>query len=297
MAITNEGDSQSFAYTGGMQSFTAPQKGIYRLEVWGARGAPGHGGGYQCGGYGCGYRLMEKGEVIYICCGQAGSQGAKAFSYNGGATGAANAGALGGSGGGATHMATMTGTLEAIGSGNLSKILVVAGGSGGGNRGWGGYKASGTAGGGAQSDTCGDSSVFGKGVAGTASTWLEDLEYACCCGGGGGGLYGGSAEGLWYGSGRGGCGYIGGVPAFTYGGVTYAPSWMTDDQSASGDGFARITFVKKGELPISFNGTMLQKLIFNGTEVTGLIVNGTRLFFERLKRRMRAWHPRLRAAS
>ena len=131
----------------------------------------------------------------------------------------------------------------------------------------------------------------------TVSTWLEDLEYACCCGGGGGGLYGGSAEGLWYGSGRGGCGYIGGVPAFTYGGVTYAPSWMTDDQSASGDGFARITFVKKGELPISFNGTMLQKLIFNGTEVTGLIVNGTRLFFERLKRRMRAWHPRLRAAS
>ena len=87
------------------------------------------------------------------------------------------------------------------------------------------------------------------------------------------------------------------MPAFTYGGVTYAPSWMTDDQSASGDGFARITFVKKGELPISFNGTMLQKLIFNGTEVTGLIVNGTRLFFERLKRRMRAWHPRLRAAS
>ena len=176
MAITNEGDSQSFAYTGGMQSFTAPQKGIYRLEVWGARGAPGHGGGYHCGGYGCGYRLMEKGEVIYICCGQAGSQGAKAFSYNGGATGAANAGALGGSGGGATHMATMTGTLEAIGSGNLSKILVVAGGSGGGNRGWGGYKASGTAGGGAQSDTCGDSSVFGKGVAGTASTWLDRPE-------------------------------------------------------------------------------------------------------------------------
>lgn len=33
MAITNEGESQSFAYTGGMQSFTAPQKGIYKLGI------------------------------------------------------------------------------------------------------------------------------------------------------------------------------------------------------------------------------------------------------------------------
>ena len=38
MAITNVGDSQSFSYTGGMQSFTAPQKGVYKLEVWGAAG-------------------------------------------------------------------------------------------------------------------------------------------------------------------------------------------------------------------------------------------------------------------
>ena len=39
MAIANEGDSQSYAYTGGMQSFTAPFRGVYKLEVWGATGA------------------------------------------------------------------------------------------------------------------------------------------------------------------------------------------------------------------------------------------------------------------
>ena len=42
MAITNVGDSQSFSYTGGMQSFTAPQKGVYKLEVWGAAGVLPH---------------------------------------------------------------------------------------------------------------------------------------------------------------------------------------------------------------------------------------------------------------
>ena len=38
MAIANVGDSQNFSYTGGMQSFAAPQKGVYKLEVWGAAG-------------------------------------------------------------------------------------------------------------------------------------------------------------------------------------------------------------------------------------------------------------------
>lgn len=37
MAITSVGQSQTFGYTGGVQAFTAPIKGLYKLEVWGQR--------------------------------------------------------------------------------------------------------------------------------------------------------------------------------------------------------------------------------------------------------------------
>ena len=79
-------------------------------------------------------------------------------------------------------------------------------------------------------------------------------------------------------------GYIGGVPSFTYNGTTYAPSWSSGIAVESEtNGHAKITFAKKGELPVIFNGTKLQKIIFNGTEITSLIYNGTKLFFERLR--------------
>ena len=38
MAITATGQSQTFEYTGGMQSFIAPFSGEYQLEVYGAQG-------------------------------------------------------------------------------------------------------------------------------------------------------------------------------------------------------------------------------------------------------------------
>lgn len=62
----------------------------------------------------------------------------------------------------------------------------------------------------------------------------------------------------------------------------------------SGSGYAVITFVKKGELPVIFNGTTLQKIIFNGTEITSLIYNGTKLFFERMKARFCTWSSRMK---
>ena len=133
MAITNEGDSQSFAFTGAMQSFTAPQKGIYKLEVWGAQG--GNGGGL--GGYSYGHVLLEKDAVLYVCCGQAGAI-STATTYNGGGGGRSKYFSFtdhykptrtGGSGGGATHIATRSGTLAELGS--TSGLLIAAGGGGG----------------------------------------------------------------------------------------------------------------------------------------------------------------------
>ena len=304
MAITNEGDSESFSYTGGMQSFTAPQKGVYKLECWGAAGGiqssatNARDGAHGWGGYGCGYRMMEKGEVIYICCGQAGAWGASGVSYNGGNRGALRGGYYGGQGGGATHMATVTGTLTSIGTDNKSKVLLVAGGGGGGSSVWNVYGECGGDGGGESGGQYPDSDApagtqtsgfaFGQGGDGYGSMYNEEYDYNFLSGGGGGGWYGGYGSGDWRHSGSGGSGYIGGVPSFDYKGVTYAPGWETGSSAATGNGSAKITFIKKGELPVIFNGTTLQTIIFNGTEITSLIVNGTRLFIKQLIRRAKA---------
>ena len=308
MAITNEGDSQSFSYTGGMQSFTAPFRGVYKLEVWGATGSFSWAGKQDSatansyGGYGCGYRMMDKGEVIYICCGKKGAR-EKGTTYNGGGQGAQRGGTLGGQGGGATHMATVTGTLAQIGAGNKAKVLLVAGGGGGSPSCFPWYMGRGGNGGGetgltstnyAGKNVPGQTSgyAFGQGQSASANSyWSDDTwEGDCVAGGGGGGWYGGYAEGDQYDGGTGGSGYIGGVPSFTYNGHTYAPGWSSGVAvDAETDGHAKITYIVKGELPIVFNGTKLQKLIFNGTEVTSLIFNGTKLFFERMKERFCAW--------
>ena len=60
----------NYGYTGGMQSFSVTQTGIYKLEVWGAQGGSKSGlasGGN--GGYAVGYKLLSSGTTIYICVG------------------------------------------------------------------------------------------------------------------------------------------------------------------------------------------------------------------------------------
>lgn len=302
MAITNVGDSQSFSYTGGMQSFTAPFRGVYKLEVWGATGSFSWAGKQDSatansyGGYAAGYRMMDKGETIYICCGKKGAR-EQGTTYNGGGQGAQRGGTLGGQGGGATHMATVSGTLAQIGSGNKAKVLLVAGGGGGSPSCFPWYMCRGGNGGGetgqkdsnyAGSNVPGQTSgyAFGQGQNASANSWWSDdtWEGDCVAGGGGGGWYGGYANGDQYDGGTGGSGYIGGVPSFTYNGTTYAPSWSSGIAVESEtNGYARITYIVKGELPVIFNGTKLQKIIFNGTEITSLIYNGTKLFFEQLR--------------
>lgn len=310
MAITNEGESQSFGYTGGMQTFTVAQKGVYKLEVWGARGG-GDGGGK--GGYAYGHALLDKGAVLHICCGQAGAKESTAATYNGGGGGAARyfdftpsykPTAVGSSGGGATHIATRSGTLAQLGS--VSGLLLVAGGGGGCPRKladrYGGVGGGETGGTGRTSDwsfaggTQSGGHAFGQGQTATGA-WGDyegNANYDCAAGsGGGGGLYGGYADvdagnhapSAQSGAG-GGSGYVGGVPMLTYFG-TYYRNGMSSGQS-DGAGMAKITLVKKGELPVVFNGTALQRILFNGVEVGSLIYNGTRLFMERI----RGWKKR-----
>lgn len=316
MAINSEGDSQSFAYTGGMQSFTVPQKGIYKLEVWGAQGGSGTKTGGK-GGYSYGHVLLEKGAVLYVCCGQAG-ESSTSETYNGGGGGKSkyfgftehyHPTATGSSGGGATHIATRSGTLAALGS--TSGLLIVAGGGGGSGSGCNGGDGGGDSGGSAtwggytnKGGTQTSGYQFGQGQTASAAwgDWDGVVNYDCAAGsGGGGGLYGGyasvnsGAENVAKTAGGGGSGYTGGVPELTYFGTAYK-SGMSSGQR-SGSGYAVITFVKKGELPVVVNGTTLQKILVNGVEVAGLVVNGMRVFLRRMKGRLRAWPWRMRRAA
>lgn len=73
----------TYNYTGGVQSYTIPTSGLYRLEVYGAGGDSFASFRNQYayagnGGYAKGYKYLEKGTVLYICCGGQNS------AYNGG---------------------------------------------------------------------------------------------------------------------------------------------------------------------------------------------------------------------
>jgi hypothetical protein len=271
-ATTPQGGSQTFNYTGGMQTFTAPVNGTYTLEVWGAQG----GGGANCfgtggaGGYSKGNVTLTAGQVIHIGVGQAGFKSSSSTAYNGG--GAGNPGDPGYTGGGATHMATAGGVLSSL-SGNQNAVLLVAGGGGGaaggtcvcqyqGNGGVGGGTtgASGTcsgndcnyrpAGGGGTQNAGGTSqspqiaAAFGQGA--TSSTNTGDCIQG---GGGGGGWYGGGAGGHAGGGGGGGSGYV--AAALTVTQVTAGNASMPNPAGGNmtgrlGDGIARITWTGTG---------------------------------------------------
>ncbi len=253
----------TYAYTGGMQSFTAPVSGKYLLQVWGAEGGtsdrhdkPGTPGK---GGYGAGYVTLTQGQIIYICVGAAGNRARwlSAGAYNGG--GASNDSP----GGGATHIGTRNGTL--VEYGNTNGLFIAAG--GGGGAGWGdrthepnggalgmAFRA-GDGGGAAGGDgygyhyadavDCGrggtqtaggiSGNTLGSGVFGRGGDYPIDYNYPA----GGGGLYGGgsgdaatSDDEFWCGAGGGGSGYIGGVSD---------GSWSNGQRS--GDGCAQITLI------------------------------------------------------
>lgn len=253
-------EDTSFGYTGGVQTYTVPVTGIYKLETWGAGGSNFSSWTGGAGGYSIGYALLEKGTNIYICVGGSISNPSGSYSdggYNGG--GAAKV-YYGTPGGGATHMATVTGTLQEIGEAKISKILIVAGGGGGaagGNAGAGGGLTGGKtngATGGTQSSggtsTTYAAASFGKGQDAT-SDYSVNGGGTGNGGGGGGGLYGGGAGGSYGGNampGAGGSGYIDGVPEFEYGGTTYTPSTTAGGGAAANtNGSAKISFIAVAE--------------------------------------------------
>lgn len=249
-AVWTSVPTKSFSYTGGMQSYTAPVAGTYKLEVWGAQGCSNVNGTLNeggLGGYSYGNVTLSANQTIYICVGQYKTQYEEA-TYNGGGA----SGGYAGAGGGATHIAkTNRGVLKNYAS-YTSEVLIVAGGgggsahnneyadwmyggTGGGTNGGGGRLGGGasqTAGGNLGSANMKYAGSFGQG--GSAASDRENGGYSGC-GGGGGGWYGGSA-GLVHAEqragGGGGSGYIGGVT----GGAT-------QNGKNSGSGKATISFV------------------------------------------------------
>lgn len=297
MAITDVGTNQTFNYTGGIQTFTAPFSGTYKLEVYGAQGgtatytAANKTGTGGKGGYSYGSINLTAGDKLYVCVGGqgAGTDGATttktaAGGYNGGGNGFAQAvydgtssGAAAGGGGGATHIGKTNTTLANTSSTN---VLIVAGGGGGGAIGQLASACTGGSGGGSatagtKADYSGNVGVagavnggsYGAGQSCTASITTGQ----CSAGGGGGGGYkgGGCGYSQQYaagGSGAGGTGYVGGVTSGT-----------TSNGQRTGNGQAIITLTKISTL-FYYNDVAIDKLIFNGTTITSLIFNGTKIF-------------------
>ncbi|MDR2521930.1 MAG: InlB B-repeat-containing protein [Spirochaetaceae bacterium] len=228
-------ESNSAAADGGsVQSFTVPENGWYRVELWGAQGGDveilngkGYGGR---GAYTKGNIFLFANEKLFLYTGGARS-GAANGGFNGGGRGLAqNAGG----GGGATDVRTVN-SADAVGL--ASRIMVAGGGGGGCDARW--STTSGATGpnkrfnggsGGVLSGFNGEGLDFGRGgqqrnggsaglnggagsfgYGGSPRVGLNEVEVV---GGGGGGWFGGGSGGQSgnNGGGGGGSSYISGYP-------------------------------------------------------------------------------------
>lgn len=309
MAITGINTYQDYNYTGGIQSFAAPYKGTYKLEVWGAQGGDilitgTHSGYYRntttrggYGGYSSGNIDLNQGETIYIAIGGKASlrshdvsygnstKSGGAAGYNGGGSSAAD---HGGGGGGATHIAKTTGTLASLSS-NRSSVLIVAGGGGGGGiipLGWMGDGSSLT---GRTLYMIGGS---GGGTSGQSGQQDDLPNYGASAGAGGtqttGYAFGaGASQTVSYNGGAGGGGWYGGTSGGNYngacaggggsgyiGGVT---SGSMSNGQRSENGLARITLSAISS-NFYYNGTLVNTLYYNGTKIDKVVYNGTTVF-------------------
>lgn len=193
--------------TGSHTFDTSTTAGDLEIVLNGGSGARGGAGGKVIGTI----PEADVPAIIYVVVGSNGSQGnGAAGGSNGGGQAGGNRGNEG-SGGGATHMATVSGSLSSL-STNQSAVIAVAGGGGGG----GGYSgAAGAAGGGltANSGASGQGGGGGGGTqiaggavgynnggsAGTAGSFGQGgrggTSWNAGGGGGGGGWYGGGGGG------------------------------------------------------------------------------------------------------
>jgi hypothetical protein len=266
--------SQDFTYTGSVQTFTVPAcVSQVTIEAWGAQGGTGvvsHWGVGGNGGYSIGTATVTPGSTLYVYVGQQGFQSATLVAFNGGGSGNLNTSSQGNgyTGGGASHVATVSGTLNSL-SGNIPSVLIVAGGGGGcagaTSTNWPQYAANGGAGGGLNgiagpssggesyrpgggggSQTAGGISEnpsvaagFGRGASSSSNTGD-----AIQGGGGGGGFYGGGAGGHAGGAGGGGSSYIAPLSnAQTVAGNATMPNPSGGTMTGkTGNGFVRITW-------------------------------------------------------
>ena len=227
------GVSQTFNYTGDVQTFTAPATGYYTLTCYGAQG------GYSSSGFGGKGGLSQltypltQGDVLYIYVGGQGGCIDGSSSHTEGGDGGWNGGGKGGTGvkhfsgsgpfngggggGGATHIATsdigpITGSTDF--TSNHANLILIAGGGGGGLC-W--SSTAGGTGGGAEG---------GKGKHGGSEWNIEWNNGTLSCGKDGMISSNGSesAEGC----GGGGAGYVGGN--------TWTVTYNANNQSYSGAG-------------------------------------------------------------
>lgn len=215
--------SYTFAYTGAMQSFTAPATGSYQLETWGAQGGANWVNNDNFGGYAKAVYNLTAGTVLNIFVGQ------QPNGITGGYNGGGNGEGVGQGGGGGTDIrsggsALSNRILVAGGGGGAGywSSLHIVGGVGGGLTGGDGYRST-TADpggqGGTQSGSGNGTCVSFNNTAMAGGLGYGGSPSSCGCEGygGGGGYYGGAGSGNCRGGG-GGSGYI--LPSATNGTFT-----------------------------------------------------------------------------
>ena len=253
-----------FDYTGGEQTFTVPKTGYYKLEVWGAQGGT-HStsiGGY--GGYSTGIIKLNEADNLYVHVG--GTTTAESGGYNGGGTGVSNIYGLGRGGGGATHIATVSGSLASL-SAKINNLLIVAGGGGGGASWTDGKQYFSGGGGGGISGvvgvkySAGVTTVAGNQTSGNAFGLGQNGTTAWSAGSGGG-LYGGKSGK--HSGGAGGSGYIGNTNLINKSMYCYNCTMSTAEStktfsttctnttatancSKQGNGYAKIVYIGSNE--------------------------------------------------
>ena len=143
--------TQTFNYTGAVQTFTVPATGYYTLECYGAQGGYSSSGLGGKGGWSQLIYPLTQGDVLYIYVGGQGGCIDGSISHTEGGDGGWNGGGKGGTGvnhytgsgpfdgggggGGATHIATsdvgpITGSTDF--TSNHANLILIAGGGGGG---------------------------------------------------------------------------------------------------------------------------------------------------------------------
>ena len=286
-------DVVTFAYTGDVQTFTAPADGYYKLEAWGAQGgttSKGKSGGK--GGYSTGVIYLTKDTTLSVYVGGAG--GATDGGWNGGGKDVVGKKTdqqqqQGRSGGGATDFRVSGDTLYhrvlvAGGGGGAVQFSIgyqngqykyagADGGTGGGlNGGQGVAGSAGKAGGYGGTQTAGGEAGYGKAANGNAGAFGNGGDTT----GSSNNAPGGGGGGGWFGGGSGGRGNAasaaskatsgGGGSGFVFTGGTPIEGYLVDEQYAltttsmsngqqTGNGQARVTIVPHSVSYVANGGT------------------------------------------